>query len=131
MARAGFRPGARVVAGGYVAVVAAASVAYGAAGAPEEWGVPLVLVSFPGAVVIAVLALLLAAFAGERVDLSGDDRVGALDFVPQCVGGAVVNVLLVWAVVAFVRHFAREARRSRERAGKAGPSRPPGAPSVP
>ncbi|CAL9441706.1 hypothetical protein [Streptomyces sp. enrichment culture] len=120
MARVGFRPGARVVAGGYVAVVAALSVAYGAAGAPEEWGTPLVLVSFPGAVVVAVLAWLSAAFAGEGVDLSGDDRVGALDFVPQYAGGAVVNVLLVWAVVAFVRHFAREARRSRERARKAG-----------
>ncbi|OEJ95845.1 hypothetical protein [Streptomyces thermolilacinus] len=129
MARAGFRPGAREVAGGYVAVVAALSVAYGAAGAPEGWGAPLVLVSFPGAVVVAVLALLSAALAGGGVDLSGDDRVGLLDFVPQYVGGAVVNVLLVWAVVAFARHFAREARRSRERAG--GASRPPGGPSVP
>ncbi|CAL9446014.1 hypothetical protein [Streptomyces sp. NPDC095602] len=106
-------------AGVYVGLVALASVAYGAAGAPDGWGAPLTLAAFPGAVLVAFLGYyLLPALLGTGEADAADESTGALDFLPQYAGGAVVNVLLVWAAVAFVRHFAREARRSRERAGR-------------
>lgn len=114
--------GGLVLAGVYVFVVVAAALLHGAAGAPEGWGALLTLAAFPGAVLVALLgyyllpALLGAGGAGEADVV--DESVGALDVLPQYAGGALVNVLLVWAVVAFVRHFAREARRSRERAGR-------------
>ncbi|MEV5443178.1 hypothetical protein AB0N23_11660 [Streptomyces sp. NPDC052644] len=113
---------ARLVAACYVGAMAAAALAYGAAGAPDGWGAPLTLATFPGAVLVAFLGYyLLPALLGmgeaDAADVA-DESIGALDFLPQYAGGAVVNVLLVWAVVAFVRHFAREARRSRERAGR-------------
>ncbi|WOI58990.1 hypothetical protein [Streptomyces fradiae] len=112
---------ARLVAAGYVGAVAAAALAYGVAGAPEGWSAPLLLATFPGAVLAAflgyyLLPALLGAGGADGADVA-DESVGALDFLPQYAGGAILNVLLVWGIAAFVRHFVREARGSRERRG--------------
>ncbi|MFV2120358.1 hypothetical protein ACE14D_18740 [Streptomyces sp. Act-28] len=103
---------APLLAAGYLGLVTAATLAHGAAGAPDGWGTPLVLATFPGAVLVAFAAFhLLPSLVGDDgVDVS-DGGVGAFDLLPQYVGGALVNVLLVWGVLAFVRHFARESRR--------------------
>ncbi|KUH38949.1 MULTISPECIES: hypothetical protein [Streptomyces] len=104
---------APLLAGAYVGLVAAAALAHGILGAPDGWGPLLALVTFPGPVLVAFLGfyLLPPLIGGGEVEFSTDGGgVGPFDLLPQYAGGAVVNVLLAWGVVVFVRHFVREAR---------------------
>ncbi|MEU3657842.1 hypothetical protein AB0E67_34845 [Streptomyces sp. NPDC032161] len=102
---------ARLVAVGYVGLVTATALAYEIAGRPEAADSLLTTISFPGDVLVLVFVLYPLAL------LVGDDSIeggaGFNIFTPLFHGtGALVNVLIVWGVIAFVRHFRNEARRS-------------------
>lgn len=104
----------------YVGVVAVGAAAYAAAGSPESWGAALHLAAFPGGALVALAALvaeyLLASLGAWTPDPAFEGGApGPFSALTQFAGGAVVNVLLAWGAITFVRHFLREARRSRSR----------------
>ncbi|WP_344497527.1 hypothetical protein [Streptomyces enissocaesilis] len=95
----------------YVGLVAAAGPAHGIAGAPRDHLAELYFAAFPGSVPVTAFVLLpLGALFG-----AGDPAAGgaANPFGPMVhlAGGALVNVLLVCAVVTVVRK-AVSARRA-------------------
>ncbi|MGW0559812.1 hypothetical protein ACWDZ4_04090 [Streptomyces sp. NPDC003016] len=94
----------------YVGLVTAAGLAHGIAGAPRDHLAGLYFATFPGSVLVTVFALLpLGALFG-----AGDPAAGgaANPFGPMVylTGGALVNVLLVRAVVTVVRKAASVCR---------------------
>ncbi|MFF9322500.1 hypothetical protein ACF1BP_33970 [Streptomyces sp. NPDC014735] len=101
----------RLIAVGYVGLVTAAALVHEIAGRPEAADSLMTTISFPGDVLVLVFVLYPLAL------LVGDDSIegetGFSLFTPLFHGsGALVNVLIVWGVIAFVRHFWNEACRS-------------------
>ncbi|MEU9861108.1 hypothetical protein AB0D99_09535 [Streptomyces sp. NPDC047971] len=86
----------------YLGTVAVAGVLHDGATAP----------AFPGSVVLVVLlyATASALHTGEPPPADPAPELGRL--VPL-VGGALLNVLLVWAAVSFARVFVRDCRAAR------------------
>ncbi|MFE4450420.1 hypothetical protein [Streptomyces sp. NPDC056796] len=112
--RGGPRNWARPLALGYVGLVLAVALADEIAGRPPALDTAMALISFPGAGLVLVALLWPAAL------LTGDDPVteeaGSSLLTPLFHGsGALVNVLVAWGVLTFVRHFRDEARSSRSR----------------
>lgn len=99
---------------GYIGLVLAIALANEIAGRPSALDATMALMSFPGTILVLVavvypLVLLLG-------DGSGTEETGFSLLTPLFQGaGALVNVLIVWGVIAFVRHFRNEARSSRSR----------------
>ncbi|MEU2433274.1 hypothetical protein ABZ611_27925 [Streptomyces sp. NPDC007861] len=107
---------ARVLTAAYIALIAAGGVAHGLAGGPENGPESLYstlyLASWPGSVLVFVLVVLPLAAATGGFD--PDARAGSpFGPVALLVGGALLNVGMVWGVLRFVRLFVREARRAR------------------
>ncbi|MFJ9106819.1 hypothetical protein [Streptomyces sp. NPDC102283] len=105
---------ARRFAAGYVGLALAVALADEIAGHPSALDATTTLMSFPGTILVLVavvypLVLLLG-------DSSGTEETGFSLLAPLFQGaGALVNVLILWGAIAFVRHFRNEARRSRRR----------------
>ncbi|MEV4878086.1 hypothetical protein [Streptomyces cyaneofuscatus] len=103
---------ARRIAVGYIGLVLAAALANEIAGHPSALDATMSLVALPGTILVLVavvypLALLLG-------DTSGTEETGFSLLTALFQGaGALVNVLIVWGVIALVRHFRNEARSSR------------------
>ncbi|MER5554840.1 hypothetical protein ABT001_24740 [Streptomyces sp. NPDC002793] len=112
--KSGAWSGARLIAVGYLGLNLAVALANEIAGHPSVLDPAMALISFPGAILILValfypLALLLG-------DTSGTEETGFSILTPLFHGaGALVNVLIVWGVIVFVRHFRNEADGSRGR----------------
>ncbi|WP_371625362.1 hypothetical protein OG245_23115 [Streptomyces sp. NBC_01116] len=117
-ARAWSAPGprrkARRFAVGYIGLVLAIALAYELAGRPSALDATTALMSFPGTVLVLVaLVYPLVMLLG---DSSGTEETGFSLLTPLFQGaGALANVLIVWGVLALVRHFRSEAHRSRDR----------------
>ncbi|MFD4242779.1 hypothetical protein ACFWP3_14430 [Streptomyces sp. NPDC058525] len=94
----------------YVALVAAGVVAAALAGAPPEATVPLYFATLPGSLLVTVFVLFPVAALFGPGDPEAANPFGLL--VPLA-GGAVVNVLLVWAVLALVRKAVGARRAGR------------------
>lgn len=107
----GLRTGPRLIAVGYVALVLAVALADEITGHPSALDATMTLISFPGSILVLVtLVYPLAILAGDD---TVDEEVTSSLLTPLLHGaGALVNVLVVWAAIAFVRHFRNEARRS-------------------
>ncbi|MEV0300004.1 hypothetical protein [Streptomyces prasinus] len=103
---------ARIFAAGYVGLVAVAALAYEIAGHPEGGRIPMTLAAFPGSTVLLVALLYpLAVLTGEEpsTEEPGFSLVNPLFEA----GGALLNVLIVWGVIAFVRYFKSQSSRGR------------------
>lgn len=84
----------------YVVLVAAGVVAHALAGGPPDAMVPLYFATLPGSLLVTVFAVFpLATLFGPGSAEAGS----SFGLLVPLVGGAVVNVLLVWAVLALVR----------------------------
>ncbi|MFF2720669.1 hypothetical protein [Streptomyces sp. NPDC058011] len=108
----GLRTGPRLIAAGYIGLVTAAALAYEIAGRPESAEPAMTLAAWPGSILLLLFVLYPLAL------LLGDDpateEAGFSLLNPLLQGaGALVNVLALWAVIAFARHFAAEWSRSR------------------
>ncbi|MEW1697969.1 hypothetical protein ACIQCR_23600 [Streptomyces sp. NPDC093249] len=105
---------ARLIAVGYPGLTLAVALANEIAGHPSALDTTMTLISFPGAVLVLVaLVYPLALLLGDG---SGTEETGFSILTPVFHGaGALVNVLIVWGVIALVRHFRNEARDSRGR----------------
>jgi len=104
---------ARLLAAGYVGLVTVAALAHEIAGQPEGGRIPLTLATVPGGIVLLVLMYLSAPLTGAEPSTE-EGGFGLL--APLFHGaGALVNVLMVWGVIAFARHFRAEWSRSRSR----------------
>ncbi|MFJ8559717.1 hypothetical protein ACIRD0_20090 [Streptomyces microflavus] len=102
---------ARLLAAGYIGLVTAAALAQEIAGQPEGSRIPLTLATFPGGIALLVLLYLSAPLTGDG---PGTEEAGFSLLAPLFHGaGALLNVLIVWGVIAFARHFRAECRRSR------------------
>ncbi|RPK61283.1 hypothetical protein EES43_15780 [Streptomyces sp. ADI96-02] len=102
---------ARLIAVGYIGLAMVTALAYEFSGRPGAADPLMNTISFPGAVVVLVFVLYPLAL------LVGDDSIGGEAgfnlLNPLFHGaGALVNVLIVWGCMAFVRYFGKEARRS-------------------
>ncbi|MEI5035680.1 hypothetical protein RB201_32715 [Streptomyces sp. S1A(2023)] len=117
-ARSWSRPGiwstARRIAVGYIGLVLAVALVNEIAGHPSALHATMTLVAFPGdTVVLVTLIYPLAILVGDD---TVDEEVTFNLLTPLLHGaGALVNVLVVWGVIAFARHFRNEARSSRSR----------------
>lgn len=94
----------------YVALVAAGVTAAALADAPPDATVPLYFATLPGSLLVTVFVLFPAAAPAGTGDPGEANPFGLL--VPLA-GGAVVNVLLVWAVLVLVRKAAASRRTGR------------------
>ncbi|MFZ4263990.1 hypothetical protein [Streptomyces arboris] len=104
---------ARLAAAGYVGLVTLAALAYEIAGQPEAGEAAMTLAAWPGEIVLLVMLYPLALAIGDDA-LLGETVFSLLG--PLLHGaGALVNVLIVWGVIAFARHFKAEYSRSRNR----------------
>ncbi|MEV7846882.1 hypothetical protein AB0O50_23140 [Streptomyces cyaneofuscatus] len=101
----------RLVAAGYVGPVTLAGLAYEIAGQPEAGEAAMTLAAWPGAIVLLVMIYPLAVLLGD------DPLLGETVFNPLAPllhgAGALLNVLIVWGVIAFARHVKAEYSRSR------------------
>ncbi|MEW5536049.1 hypothetical protein AB1339_00055 [Streptomyces cyaneofuscatus] len=101
----------RLVAAGYVGLVTLAALAYEIAGQPEAGETAMTLAAWPGAIVLLVMIYPLAVLLGD------DPLLGETVFNPLAPllrgAGALLNVLIVWGVIAFARHVKAEYSRSR------------------
>ncbi|MFD3787861.1 hypothetical protein [Streptomyces cyaneofuscatus] len=101
----------RLVAVGYVGLVTLAALAYEIAGQPAAGQAAMALAAWPGEIVLLVMLYPLVPLIGDDALLGG--TVFNL-LAPLLHGaGALVNVLIVWGVIAFARHFEAEYSRSR------------------
>ncbi|WP_411081870.1 hypothetical protein [Streptomyces sp. cmx-18-6] len=103
---------ARLLAAGYLGLVTLAALVHEIAGRPETGQTVMTLAAYPGGVILLVTVLYPLAL------LTGDDAVteeaGFSLLNPLLDGaGALVNVLILWGVIAFARHFKAECVRSR------------------
>ncbi|MFD3971265.1 hypothetical protein [Streptomyces cyaneofuscatus] len=107
----GLRTGPRLIAVGYIGLVTAAALAYEIAGRPESVETAMILADWPGGIILLLFVLYpLALLTG---DTGGTEESGFSLLNPLFHGaGALVNVLMVWTVVTFARHFAAEWSRS-------------------
>ncbi|MFI9627062.1 hypothetical protein [Streptomyces sp. NPDC052042] len=98
----------------YVGLAAASSVVYDAMGRPEVLGTLLGLATSPGAVLITYFVAypLILPLDVPVETMAPETPTSLFNSLPLFTAGAVVNVLLVWGITAFARHFLREARRS-------------------
>ncbi|MEU3835489.1 hypothetical protein [Streptomyces microflavus] len=104
---------ARLLAAGYIGLVTATALAHEIAGQPEGGRIPLTLATFPGGIALLVLIHLPAPLTRGG---PGTEETGFSLLAPLSHGaGALLNVLIVWGVIAFARHFRAESRRSRSR----------------
>ncbi|OKJ20950.1 hypothetical protein AMK21_13570 [Streptomyces sp. CB00316] len=111
MSTLGPRSRTRLVAVGYVGLVTLAALAYEIAGQPEAGQAAMTLAAWPGDIVLLVMIYPLALLPGDD-PLLGETGFSLL--APLLHGaGALVNVLIVWGVIAFARHFKAEYSRSR------------------
>ncbi|MFJ9638246.1 hypothetical protein [Streptomyces sp. NPDC101178] len=101
----------RLISVGYVGLVLAVALADEIAGHPSALDAAMTPAAFPGSILVLVSVLYpLNLLAGDD---SFEGESGFSLLTPLFHGtGALVNVLIVWAVIAFVRHFRNEARRS-------------------
>ncbi|MFJ7325705.1 hypothetical protein ACIQVN_05540 [Streptomyces cyaneofuscatus] len=101
----------RLVAVGYVGLVTLAALTYELAGQPEAGEAAMTLAAWPGVIILLVMLYPLAVLLGDD-PLLGETAFNLL--APLLHGaGALVNVLIVWGVVAFARHFKAEYSRGR------------------
>ncbi|MEU9250986.1 hypothetical protein AB0D66_03955 [Streptomyces sp. NPDC048270] len=100
----------RAAAALYVALVAAGVLAGALTGAPPDATVPLYFATLPGSLLVTVFVLFPAGALAGPGDPGAAHPFGLL--VPL-VGGAVLNVLLVWAVLALARKAAASRRTGR------------------
>ncbi|MFD9036028.1 hypothetical protein ACFVZW_33555 [Streptomyces sp. NPDC059567] len=82
-----------------------------AAGLLGDGSVVPYALAFPGSAVLVVL--LFAASAALDSGEPPADSASALGPLVYVVGGALVNVLLVWTAVSFARVFVRDCRAAR------------------
>ncbi|MFH9135520.1 hypothetical protein [Streptomyces sp. NPDC017524] len=108
----GPRRKARRFAVGYIGLVLAVALANEIAGRPSALDATTALMSFPGAILLLVVVVYpLVLLLGDG---SGTEEAGFSFLTPLFQGaGALVNVLIVWGVIALVRHFRNETHRSR------------------
>ncbi|MEW2066952.1 hypothetical protein [Streptomyces sp. NPDC007346] len=114
MSTPGPRSKSRLVAAGYVALVTLAALAHEIAGRPESGEAAMLLAAWPGDTLLLVLVLYplaLLAGAAPATEEAGPSLLGPLLHG----AGALVNVLIAWGVITFVRHFKAECVRSRGR----------------
>ncbi|MEU2975889.1 hypothetical protein ABZ678_02440 [Streptomyces hirsutus] len=107
------RSRARFFAAGYIGLVMAAALVYEIAGQPEGGRISMTLATFPGATVLLVAFLYpLALLTGDEpsAEEPGFSLVNPL-FEG---GGALLNVLIVWGVIAFVRYFKSQSSQSSQ-----------------
>ncbi|MEU8561472.1 hypothetical protein AB0C45_08270 [Streptomyces cyaneofuscatus] len=107
----GPRSRTRLAAAGYVGLVTLAALAYEIAGQPEAGEAAMTLAAWPGVIILLVMLYPLAVLLGDD-PLLGETAFNLL--APLLHGaGALLNVLIVWGVIAFARHFKAEYSRSR------------------
>lgn len=102
----------RQIAVGYIGLVLAVALANEIAGHPSALDATMTLISFPGSILVLILVLYpLNLLFGDD---SFDAESGFSLLTPLFHGaGALVNVLIVWGALTFVRHLRTEYRRSR------------------
>ncbi|MFI7238032.1 hypothetical protein [Streptomyces cyaneofuscatus] len=111
MSTLGPRSRTRLAATGYVGLVTLAALAHEIAGQPEAGRAAMTLAAWPGEIVLLVMIYPLVMLIGDDAPL-GESVFNLLG--PLLHGaGALVNVLIVWGVIAFARHFKAEYSRSR------------------
>ncbi|MFD7321568.1 hypothetical protein ACFV9D_10875 [Streptomyces sp. NPDC059875] len=97
----------------YVGLVAAGVVANAVAGGPPDNTTPLYFATLPGSLLVTVFAVLpLATFLGAG-DATDADPANPFGLLVPLAGGALVNVLLAWAILAVLRSAKPSRRASR------------------
>lgn len=110
----GLRSRPRLVATGYIGLVTLAALVHEIAGRPESGEGVMVLAAWPGSIMLLLFVLYPLDLLTGGTPATEEAGFSLLNPLFQG-AGALVNVLIVWRIVSFARHFLAEARRSRIR----------------